>query len=201
MCCSLRGALEGWVLHVLMLPPEVCPQYLLCQVCVSYLSCFPGILGFPALCPVLPSKFWSEPVALWPGHSLFCPAALATSLLCLSPLPAAPGLSSKVPVVWWQHVPSHSLTSFLFLVSPMGQRVEGDQPSCVTHQKGYLAMPMRPNAPATGSPLRAGGCRLLVTQREGVLAGSKQPTLELVLCPVYQHHQQCNFLPVTSGMF
>lgn len=61
--------------------------------------------------------------------SLLFPAVLATSSLCPSLLSAAPGLSSTAPEVWWQHGPGHLLTSSLFLVSPVGQRVEGSQHS------------------------------------------------------------------------
>lgn len=71
---------------------------------------------------------WGARPWVGPGHSLFCPAAPVISSLCLSPLPAVPGSSSKAPVIWWQRVPGHWLTSSLFLVSPAGgHRIKGDQ--------------------------------------------------------------------------
>lgn len=143
MCFPPRGATEGWVLHVLMLPSEVCPQYLLPPGLRLYLFCFSGVLGSQH------QALASGPA--WAGHSLFCPAAPVTSSLCLSPLPAAPGSSSKAPVIWWQHVPGHSLTSFPFLASPVGKRVKGDQPSHATHQEGHLAMPLAPDTSELGA--------------------------------------------------
>lgn len=100
---------------------------------------------------------------LGPGHSLFCPAAPAISSPCLSPLPAAPGSSLKAPVIWWQRVPGHWLTSSLFLVSPVGgHRIKGDQLSRGTQQKDHVAI-----CPGSRSlPKAAGGCGLLVTQRQ-----------------------------------
>lgn len=143
----------------------------------------------PGTMPTPSQQPWRTSGSTWPGHSLFCPPAPATSSLYLSPLPAVPGSSSKAPVIWWQHVPGHSLTSSLFLVSPVDQRVEGNQPSCATYQEGCLVMPVGPNALGTGSPMKVGGGCLLVTQRYTAMTRSKQPRLQLGQCPVYRHCQ------------
>ena len=51
---------------------------------------------------------------------------------------AVPGSSSKVLEAWWQHAPGHLLTSSLFLVSPVGQRVERSQAPCdIPEEKSY----------------------------------------------------------------
>lgn len=123
------------------------------QAWVSYLPGTPGVLGPPTHCsPPHPRgrahlqglgtpRPWAEP-----RHSLFCPAAPATSSWSLAPSPAVPGLSSKAPVIWWQRVPGHWLISFLFLVSPGGQRGQGVEPSRGTQQKDHLLCPWGPAA-------------------------------------------------------